>query len=186
MRRGVFSSSSFFFFCICAPQKALMIVGSFFHHRSLDLDSRVLDDLSWSPSTHLDPNPSIGSKKLTPFFFFWFLPEAPLIPQSKPQHLTPSPHHDPEPPDPTPDTTASSEAVLTPEEVLLTWCHCAEKAVRCHSCLWLQQAPLLFLCGFRDPWHVLNQEHAACHEEKKWKSHPQDMLLRINYLDDHK
>ncbi len=89
-------------------------------------------------------------------------------------------------PNPTPDTTATSEAVLTPEEVLLTWCHCAEKAVRCHSCLWLQQAPLLFLCGFRDPWHVLNQEHAACHEEKKWKSHPQDMLLRINYLDDHK
>lgn len=132
------------------------------------------------PSTHPDPNPSVGFRELSPF--------PPNSLNSSIQTSTPDPESSPWPgaPNPTPDTTATGQAVLTPEEVLLTWCHCAEKAVRCHSCLWLQQAPLLFLCGFRDPWHVLNQEHAACHEEKKWKSHPQDMLLRINYLDDHK
>lgn len=69
--------------------------------------------------------------------------------------------------DPALDTIGTGRAVLTPEEVLLTWCHCAEKAVRCHSCLWLTQAPLLFFCGFRDPWHVLNREHAACHVGEK-------------------
>ena len=161
-----------------------MIVGSFFHHKSLDLDSRVLDDLSWSP-LH-SPGPKSFNRIQETYPLLFFLTRNPL--NSPIQTSTPDPESSPWPgaPDPTPDTTASSEAVLTPEEVLLTWCHCAEKAVRCHSCLWLQQAPLLFLCGFRDPWHVLNQEHAACHEEKKWKSHPQDMLLRINYLDDHK
>lgn len=93
--------------------------------------------------------------------------QAPIIALSQSQHLTPQSSPSLGARDPALDTTGTGKAVLTPEEVLLTWCHCAEKAVRCHSCLWLTQAPLLFLCGFRDPWHVLNREHAACHVGKK-------------------
>lgn len=108
------------------------------------------------PSTRLDPKHQTSSNISNPI-------------NSTTQASPPDPESFlwPEPPKPNPDTTGSRKVVLTPEEVLLTWCHCAEKAVRCHSCLWLQQAPLLFFCGFLDPWHVLNQEHAACHEEKK-------------------
>lgn len=79
------------FFCICGPQKAMMVAGSFFHHKSLDLDSSGPQWPQLIPFAHLDPNPSIRSNVLTLFN------QNPFFPPSKPQHLTLSPPDDPSP-----------------------------------------------------------------------------------------
>lgn len=155
-------------------QKVWMMVGSLFHHKCLNWWQWPQLILIWTQILQSGPRSLSALEKL-----------------STSQQLTSlSPLRDPSPSNQPISRRASGTGavVLTPEEVLLTWCHCAEEAVRCHGCLWFQQAPLLFLCGFCDPRHVLNQEHAACHEGGIffWKSHPQDKLLCINYLNDHK
>lgn len=110
--------------------------------------------------TNVESGESGGRQRARPILFNLRRPEIltlhpmSLIPSHKPLlsfHPDLMDEAPTSPRDPTSDPVETAESVLTPKEVLLAWCHCAEKAVRCHSCLWLQQAPLLFLCGFRDP-----------------------------------